>query len=107
MFLDADERQAYDESREAIDEGLAELARARQRQQDAQWGTRPLSEEMQERVRQYIAGRTEMVTGDRLVLRALTVRARSRQRWFLGVPLAIGGLAAALAGTGLWRSRRR
>jgi zinc/manganese transport system permease protein len=75
--------------------------------QDAQWGTRPLSEEMQERVRQYIAGRTEMVTGDRLVLRALTARARARQRWFLGLPLAIGGLGAAAAGAGWWRSLRR
>jgi zinc/manganese transport system permease protein len=107
LFLDADERQAYEDSRQAIDEGLGELVRARQRQQDAQWGTRPLSEEMQERVRQYIAGRTEMVTGDRLVLRALTARARARQRWFLGLPLAIGGLGAAVAGAGWWPSSRR
>jgi zinc/manganese transport system permease protein len=107
LFLDADERQAYEESRQAIDDGLGELVRARQRQQDAQWGTRPLSEEMQERVRQYIAGRTEMVTGDRLVLRALTARARARQRWFLGLPLALGGLGAAVAGAGWWRSWRR
>lgn len=99
-FLDIDERTAYAESRQAIDEGLAELARARRIQEEAQWGTRPLAEEMRERVRQYIAGRTELVTGDRLVLRALKQRARVRQRFVLGIPLAVAG--AALAGAG-WR----
>jgi zinc/manganese transport system permease protein len=92
-FLDAEEREAYAESRQAIDEGLAELARTRQLQQDAQWGKRPLSDDMQGRVRQYIAGRTELVTGDRLVLGALTLRARARQRFMLGVPLAVTGSA--------------
>jgi zinc/manganese transport system permease protein len=93
-FLDADEREAEAESRAAIAEGLAELARARRIQQDAQWGTRPLSDEMQERVRQYIAGRAELVTGDRLVLRELKQRARQRQRYVVGLPLA--GVGAAL-----------
>jgi zinc/manganese transport system permease protein len=102
-FLDADEREADAESRAAIAEGLAELARVRQIQQDAQWGTRPLSDEMQERVRQYIAGRRELVTGDRLVLRALTQRVRERQRYVLGVPLVVVG--AALVALGL-RHRR-
>jgi zinc/manganese transport system permease protein len=98
-FLDPDERQADADSRAGIAEGLAELARTRQIQQDAQWGTRPLSEEMQERVRQYIAGRMELVTGDRLVLRELTQRARERQRYALGLPLA--GVGAALVALGL------
>jgi zinc/manganese transport system permease protein len=98
-FLDADERQADADSRVAIAEGLAELARARRIQQDAQWGTRPLSDEMQERVRQYIAGRMELVTGDRLVLRELKQRARERQRYALGLPLA--GVGATLVALGL------
>ena len=104
-FLDADERQADADSRAAIAEGLAELARARRIQQDAQWGTRPLSDEMQERVRQYIAGRMELVTGDRLVLRELKQRARERQRYALGLPLAVIGLGAALAGVARLRAR--
>jgi zinc/manganese transport system permease protein len=104
-FLDADERQAYAESREAIDEGLAELNRARQIQEEAQWGTRKISDEMRERVRQYIAGRTELITGDRLVLRELKQRARQRQRFVLGVPLTVAGLGAALVSAA--RRRRR
>jgi zinc/manganese transport system permease protein len=104
-FLDADEREAYAESRQAIEEGQAELNRARQIQRDAQWGTRTISDEMHERVRQYIAGRTELITGDRLVLRALTERARERQRFVLGVPLTVIGLGAVLAGVARLRAR--
>jgi zinc/manganese transport system permease protein len=96
-FLDAEERQAHADSRQAIDEGLAELARVRRIQPEARWGTRPLSDEMQERVRQYLAGRTEPVTGDRLVLRALEQRARQRQRFLLGVPMAVGAPALGVA----------
>ncbi len=102
-FLDSDERQAYAESLQAIDEGTAELARTRRLQQEAEWGTRQLSDEMRERVRQYIAGRAELVTGDRLVLRALTLRARQRQRLLLGVPLAVAGVALAGAALRLHR----
>jgi zinc/manganese transport system permease protein len=90
-FLDADERQAWTDTRATLDEGTAELARARSMQRDVQWGTRAMSEEMQERLRQYIAGRSELVTGDRLVLRSLRQRARQRQRLLLGLPLAVGG----------------
>jgi len=90
-FLDAAEREAWSDTRAALDEGTAELARARAMQQDVQWGRRAMSEEMQERLRQYIAGRSELVTGDRLVLRSLGQRARQRQRLWLGLPLAVGG----------------
>src|SRR5215475_1571092 len=99
-FLDSDEREADAESRSAIREGLVELDRARHIQQDAQWGTRPISPEMQERVRQYIAGRTEMIAGDRMVLVALKRRARQRQRYALGLPVAMIGFGTA--GLGAW-----
>jgi zinc/manganese transport system permease protein len=97
-FLDAGERDAWAESRQAIDEGLAELDRARRLQEEAQWGERAMPDEMQERLRQYIAGRAELVAGDRLVLRSLRARARQRQRFWLGLPLIIvGGVLAAAA----------
>jgi zinc/manganese transport system permease protein len=99
-FLDDDEREAWAESRRAIDEGLAELARTRRLQQEAQWGERPMPEERHERLRQYIAGRAELVAGDRLVLRSLGERARRRQRFTLGVPLIV--VSGALAAVGLW-----
>lgn len=106
-FLDADERQAWADTRAALDEGAAELARVRRLQQEVQWGTRAMSEDMQERLRQYIAGRSEMVTGDRLVLRSLGQRARQRQRFGLGLPLAVGGgagVAVVLLRRRTWRA---
>jgi len=99
LFLSEDERETYRDSLEGVERSAAELARVRAMQGEAQWGTRPASPEMQERMRQYLAGRGEMLAGEQTVLRALRARARERQRWWLGVPLlALGaGGAAALA----------
>jgi len=48
-----------------------------------------------ERLRQFLAGRSELVAGDRLVLRTLRAKARERQRYWLGLPLlALGGVIA-------------
>ena len=105
VFLDREEREEYAESRQGIVEGEAELARIGQMQDDVQWGRRVMSPDMQERLRQYIAGRREMVTGDRLVLRALRQKARERQRYGLGVPLTFCGLGTI--GAGLWLGRPR
>jgi zinc/manganese transport system permease protein len=96
-FLDADEREAWADTHQALDEGLAELARARRMQHEAQWGERQMPEPMQERLRQYVAGRAELVAGDRLVLRSLRERARQRQRFVLGLPLMAPGAALAAA----------
>ncbi len=104
-FLDHEEREEYAESREGVAEGEAELARVTQMRDDVQWGRRVMSPDMQERLRQYIAGRQEMVTGDRLVLRALRQKARERQRYGLGLPLTFCGLGAI--GAGLWLGRPR
>jgi len=58
------------------------------------WGRQELPPEKVERLRQYLAGRTEISTGDGLVLRHLASKARERQRWWLGLPLiAIGAFA--------------
>jgi hypothetical protein len=75
----------------------AELDRVRAMQREAQWGARPVTEEMQERMRQYLAGRAEILAGDRLILKTLQTHARARQRWWLGVPLAILGVGGAVA----------
>jgi|SRR5262245_17440075 len=105
VFLDRDEREEYAESHQGVAEGEAELARVSQLRDDVQWGRRAMSSDMQERLRQYIAGRQEMVTGDRLVLRALRQKARDRQRYGLGLPLTFCGVGAI--GAGLWFRRPR
>jgi len=107
VFLDRDEREEYAESRQGVAEGEAELARVSQMRDDVQWGRRPMSSDMQERLRQYIAGRQEMVTGDRLVLRALRQKARERQRYGVGLPLTLCGVTAIAAGLWLVRDHRR
>jgi zinc/manganese transport system permease protein len=96
LFLNTDERDARRDTEQDIRRSVAELERVRAMQREAQWGTRPVTVEMQERMRQYLAGRAEMVAGDRLVLRALQARARARQRWWLGVPLLMLGAGGAL-----------
>ncbi|HEY3066977.1 MAG TPA: metal ABC transporter permease [Methylomirabilota bacterium] len=109
VFLTAAERQVVAESAAAIERGTAELGRLRALQADAQWGTRDLGPEQRERLRQFLAGRDELVAGDRLVLRTLRQRVRERQRFVVGVPLALGGAAVTVAAmvAPRWRRRRR
>jgi zinc/manganese transport system permease protein len=94
-FLTPYERGVVADSHEAIARSVRELERLRTLQAEVQWGTRDLPPEQRERLRQFLVARDELVTGDRLVLRTLTQRARQRQRFVLGVPLALAGAAAA------------
>jgi zinc/manganese transport system permease protein len=96
LFLSVDERDTRRDAVEDVQRSIAELERVRAMQRDAQWGTRPVTGEMQERMRQYLAGRAEILAGDRLVLGTLQTRARARQRWWLGVPLVLLGAGGAL-----------
>jgi len=45
----------------------------------------------QERLRQYLAARSELLAGDQLVLKTLRAKARERQRYALGMPLLLLG----------------
>jgi zinc/manganese transport system permease protein len=94
-FLTPGERSVYRDSREAMARGTAELARLRALQQDVQWGARQMPPEQQERLRQFLAGRGEIVAGDRMVLTTLRGHARARQRYWLGIPLLALGAAGA------------
>jgi hypothetical protein len=56
-----------------------------------------MSEEKQERLRQYLASRSEITAGDQMVLNHLRSQARGRQRFWLGIPLlGIGVIGAAV-----------
>ncbi len=95
-FLDQDERETYQESYESVRRGLAEIQQLRAKQQEVQWGTREMSEEMQERLRQYLASRSEITAGEQMALNYLRSKARERQRFWLGIPLLGIGLFGAL-----------
>ncbi|HEX2480631.1 MAG TPA: metal ABC transporter permease, partial [Methylomirabilota bacterium] len=60
VFLTPHERETRRESLAAVRHWQAELARLRALQQDIQWGSRQASEESQERLRQFLAGRAEI-----------------------------------------------
>ena len=100
-FLTPAERQAWRDSREALERGMAELRRLKTLEVDVQWGRAKLTPEQQERLRQFLASRGEITAGDRFVLKTLRGRARERQRVWLGLPLLILGAGA----TGLLASR--
>ena len=92
-FLTPAERDARDDAIESVRRGGYELARLRAMQEEVRWGARAMSEEKQERMRQYIAGRSEIVAGDRLSLGELRSAARERQRFAVGLPMLASGLA--------------
>jgi len=103
-FLTSDEREAHRDNQEAVERGLSEIERLRAMQQEVQWGTRQMSEEMQERLRQYLASRSEITAGDQMALIYLRSKARERQRFGLGIPLLGIGLLGAIALA--WHRRR-
>ena len=96
-FLTADERETYRDSQDALERGLSEIRSLRMMQQEIQWGTRKMSEEKQERLRQYLASRSEITAGDQIVLTQLRSAAREPQRFWLGLPLLGLGTFGATA----------
>jgi zinc/manganese transport system permease protein len=96
-FLTTDERETYQDSQAAVQRGLSEIQQLRAMQQEVQWGTRKMPEEKQERLRQYLASRSEITAGDQMVLYHLRSQARERQRFWLGIPLLGIGVVGAAA----------
>lgn len=93
-FLTPGERATRIDSLESVAQAGAELTRLRALEQDVRWGTKEMDADKQERLRQYVAGRSEISAGDQLVLQALRAKARERQRYALGIPLLILGAGA-------------
>jgi zinc/manganese transport system permease protein len=93
VFLDEHERATRADTIESLERARSELGRLRELEQDVRWGRRDLDPEKVERLRQYIAGRSEIAAGEELVLRGLRETARGRQRWLLGLPLLLVGAA--------------
>jgi zinc/manganese transport system permease protein len=92
-FLTNGERAAHAESTAAVMRGRVEVQRLRALQQDVQWGAQTMDAERRERLRQFLASRSEIAAGDAMVLRTLRARARERQRYWVGVPLMMLGVA--------------
>lgn len=97
VFLTPSERETRRDSVESVARAGAELARLRALEQDVRWGTVKMDRDKQDRLRQYLAARSEIDAGDRMVLRELRVQSRARQRWGLGLPLLLLGVGGFLA----------
>ena len=97
LFLTAGERRTYHDTQADVIRQTAELERMRAMQREVQWGRRPMTPEAEERLRQFLASRSEISAGDLMVLATLRGRARERQRFWLGLPLLGVGTAGALA----------
>jgi zinc/manganese transport system permease protein len=96
-FLTKSERTTREEVLDSIMRGRAELTRLRRLDQDVRWGAVAMEPERVERLRQYLAGRSEIGAGDQLVLRTLRSKARERQRFALGLPLLVIGVGGFFA----------
>ncbi|MBI3374143.1 MAG: metal ABC transporter permease [Betaproteobacteria bacterium] len=104
VFLDEEERATRADSLQLVTEASAEIARLRALEQDLRWGAKTMDAEKQERLRQYLAGRSELMAGEQLVLQQLRATARERQRYALGIPLMLMGAGALVL---VARSARR
>ena len=91
-FLTEAEGAVHAESAAAVARGRHELQQLRRLQQDVQWGAQSMDAERRERLRQFLASRSEIAAGDTMVLRTLQARARERQRYWIGVPMVTLGL---------------
>jgi zinc/manganese transport system permease protein len=92
VFLDEHDRATRADTIESLERARIELGRLRELEQDVRWGRKDMDPEKLERMRQYIAGRSEIAAGEELVLRHLREKARGRQRWLLGLPLLLVGV---------------
>src|SRR5439155_19415135 len=101
VFLGASERATRDETLQSIARAREELTRLRAIEQDVRWNQVEMDSEKAERLRQYLAGKSELSAGDALVLRHLHGKARERQRYLLGLPLLALGI------WGIWALLRR
>ena len=96
-FLSSGERFTRNEVLDSIARARAELLRLRALEQDVRWGKIEMEPDKAERLRQYLAGRSEISAGDQLVLRHLRGKGRERQRLALGLPLLIIGFGGIYA----------
>lgn len=104
-FLGANDRETYRNAASDAARFEAEFDRLNAREHAARAGPVPLSDDEVRRIASYQQSFNEMVRGERFVQDVLRTKACARERWLVGIPLA---LAAALGLVWLgWKSRRR
>jgi zinc/manganese transport system permease protein len=103
-FMTPRERADYLESATAEHRHQGDVDRLYALERETRWQGDALTPDQVRRIGSMQQTLTEMGRGERFVMDHLRTRARERERWYLGVPLAVLGLIGA-AGIA-WRSRR-
>jgi zinc/manganese transport system permease protein len=92
-FLGAEEARELAEAESAAGHHEREVARLNAKERDSRWQGAPLEDEDLRRLSSYVQSFNEMAKGERFVTREMRNRARARQRWILGVPALLIGMA--------------
>jgi zinc/manganese transport system permease protein len=93
IFLNADQARELAEAESASVRYEAEAARLNTLERASRWQGAPLSDEALRRLSSYVQSFNEMAKGERFVARTMRDSARVRQRWVLGVPALLIGIA--------------
>jgi zinc/manganese transport system permease protein len=109
IFLSAADRETYESAGRDVVRFQSEFERLGESERAARHEGRLLSDDELRRLASYQRTFSEMAQGERFVRQVLLTKARGRERWIVGVPLAlISGLGLVLIGarqSGYWRRR--
>jgi zinc/manganese transport system permease protein len=104
-FLTQDERDTYRDAAASAERFKGEVERLNARERSSRWQGTRLSDDEVRRLGSYQQSFNEMARGELFVMDVLRGHARERQRWYIGLPLAV--VAAALLALALRPDRGR
>ncbi len=91
-FLSPAEREVYESAVAVESKVQGESARMNELERASRWQGSDLSDDDVRRLSSYVQSFQEMRAGERFVQREIRNKARERQRWVIGVPLALVSL---------------
>ena len=104
-FLSPEERDTWRDAAATASRWQDEVDRLNADERRSRWAGKALSDDEVRRIGSYQQSFNEMAAGERFVLDVLRAHARQRERWYVGLPLAVAALAG-LAALALARRRR-
>jgi zinc/manganese transport system permease protein len=106
QYLTAREREVYAGAVGDMGRFQGEVDRLNAQERAARYQGAPLSDDEIRRIASYQQSFSEMTRGERFVQDVLRAKARSRERWIFGLPLALAALLGlSWQGRALWRRR--
>jgi zinc/manganese transport system permease protein len=96
-FLNEDERATYEDAAATAQKLKGEIDGLNARERTARFQGAELSDDDVRRIGSYQRSFNEMARGELFVMDVLRGRARERQRWYVGVPLATAAAAILIA----------